>query len=63
MFAYTAPVPPFGGLVWQEEQLSAANGDPAVWHVVHRGAPETGDVPVTAWQTPQFAVNAVLSTE
>jgi hypothetical protein len=25
--------------------------------VVHSGALETGDVPVTAWQIPQFGVN------
>jgi hypothetical protein len=50
-------------LAWQELQLSAVSGEPAVWHVVHSGTPETGDVPVTAWQLPQFAVNVVLVTE
>jgi len=48
MFAYTAPAgaTPFGGLAWQEVQLRAVSGD-ATWHVVHSGAAETGDVPVT----------------
>ena len=27
-----------------------------MWHEVQRGAPETGEVPVTAWQLPQSAV-------
>jgi hypothetical protein len=62
MFAYTAPVPPFGGLAWQEVQLSAVSGDPAAWHVVHSGAAGRGDVPVTAWQVPQFAGNVAAVT-
>jgi len=59
MLGYAAPAgaPPDGGLAWQEVQLSAVSGDAATWHVAHSGALETGDVPVTAWQIPQFGVN------
>ena len=65
MFGYAAPAgaPLFGGFAWHEVQFRDVSGEAATWHVVHSGAPGTGDVPVTAWQLPQFAVNVVLSTE
>jgi len=56
MFGYAAPVPPPGGLAWQEVQFVSVSGDPAVWHTVHSGAVETGEVPVTAWQFEQLLV-------
>jgi hypothetical protein len=49
MFAYTAPVPPFGGLAWQEVQFAAESGDAAAWHDVQTG-PGFVDVPVSSWQ-------------
>jgi hypothetical protein len=39
MFAYTAPAgaAPFGGLAWQEVQLTAVSGEAAMWHVWQTG--------------------------
>jgi hypothetical protein len=56
MFAYAAPAPPFGGLVWQEVQLAAVSGEPATWHVWHTG-PVFVDGAETSWQALQFAGN------
>jgi hypothetical protein len=59
MFAYTAPVPPFGGLAWQEVQLIAVSGEPVWWHTVQSGAEEFGGTPVIEWQLAQSAVKLV----
>jgi hypothetical protein len=53
-FGY-AVAAPFGGFAWHEVQSVTSLGS-AMWHEVQSGAPETGDVPVTAWQLPQFDV-------
>jgi hypothetical protein len=53
-FGY-AVVVPFGGFAWHDVQFVTFLGS-AMWHEVQRGAPETGEVPVTAWQLPQFDV-------
>lgn len=50
-----AVVAPEGGFAWHEVQFVTLLGS-ETWHEVQRGAPETGDAPVTAWQVPQFAV-------
>jgi hypothetical protein len=63
MFAYTAPAPPFGGLAWQEVQLSAVSGDAATWHVWQAGPTfvDGGEVG-TSWQTLQLAGNVAEVT-
>jgi hypothetical protein len=63
MFAYAAPAgaPPFGGLAWQEVQLTAVRGEAPTWHDWQTG-PAFVDGAETSWQVRQFAVNAVLST-
>ena len=54
-FGY-AVEPPVGGFPWHEVQFVTPRGS-EMWHVVQSGAPDTGDVPVTAWQLPQSDVN------
>ena len=61
MFAYAAPVPPVGGLAWQEVQLAAVSGEAATWHVWQTG-PAFADGAETSWQPPQFPVNVVEVT-
>jgi hypothetical protein len=61
MFAYAAPVPPFGGLAWQEVQLAAVSGEAATWHVWQTG-PAFVDGAETSWQPPQLPVNVVEVT-
>ena len=58
MFGYVVPA---GGSAWQEVQSRSVSGDPPVWHVVHRGAEEIGEVPVTAWQEAHPAGNGSLN--
>jgi hypothetical protein len=58
MFGYVVPA---GGSAWQEVQSRRVSGDPPVWHVVHRGAEEIGEVPVTAWQEAHPAGNGSLN--
>jgi hypothetical protein len=64
MFAYTAPAgaPPFGGLAWQEVQLTAVSGEAATWQVWQTG-PDFEDGAETSWQPPQLAVNVPDVTE
>jgi hypothetical protein len=50
-------------------QLRFVSGDfgvmgavsPSPWQVVQVGAPDTGEVPDTAWQVPQLPLKAVVS--
>jgi hypothetical protein len=45
-FGYAVVVPP-GGFAWHELQFVISLGS-EMWHEVQSGAPDTGDVPVTA---------------
>ena len=58
------PVGPAGrpaAPTWQERQVPgpfpASRGEAAWWHTLQSGAPDTGEVPATAWQDAQSAVN------
>jgi len=61
MFAYAAPVPPFGGLEWQEVQLAAVSGEASTWHARQTG-PTFVEGEETSWQPPQLPVNVVEVT-
>jgi hypothetical protein len=53
-FGYAVEAP-LGGFAWHEVQFVTSLGS-VMWQEVQSGAPETGDVPVTAWQFPQSDV-------
>jgi hypothetical protein len=57
-FGYAVETP-FGGFAWHEVQFVTSLGS-EMWHEVQSGAPERGDVPVTAWQLAQLDVNVAL---
>ncbi|PJB30842.1 MAG: hypothetical protein CO109_13145 [Deltaproteobacteria bacterium CG_4_9_14_3_um_filter_65_9] len=52
---------PLGGFAWQETQLIAVSGDPAMWHVWQTG-PDLVEVPETSWQTLQLEENVEEDT-
>ena len=56
-------VVPDGGSPWQEAQFTTVNGDPAAWQTVQTGAVESGELPVTAWQTRQLASKPAWFTD
>jgi len=53
---------PAGGLPWHEAQLAFDNGEPAAWQAAHKGAAANGELPDTAWHTPQLAGKPVPVT-